>query len=55
MLLVLTPLGATLCLAFTPAYELCEGRSGACFHCCGPSLMQEGLVNIVWIGRWVNG
>lgn len=45
----LTPLGMATCSVFTPDCELCKGRKGACFHCCDPSLLQSGWINIGWM------
>lgn len=48
-LLTLTPPGIATCSVFTPDCELCKGRKGACFHCCDPSLLQGGWINIRWM------
>lgn len=47
----LTPLDIAAYSVFTPDCELCKGRKGAYFHCCDPSLLQGGWINI----RWMDG
>lgn len=45
----LTPLDIATYSVFTPDCELCKGRKGAYFHCCDPSLLQGGWINIRWM------